>query len=122
MQHHKGRRHDNFHAGQNILIRDYTNPNKPSWSSATVKERIGTQSYLCTLSNTKRDIKRHLDQIRVSSNDNSSGDHEKSTNDESNLHEGNLNSPPDDPSAIDGVISTRQLRPRVNGKVIKNIK
>lgn len=63
IQNHKGKRFLEFKSGQNIYIRDYTNPNKPKWAQATVKEKVGTLSYNCILTN-NRVIRRHLDQIR----------------------------------------------------------
>jgi len=33
----KGKRQVNFEVGQEVLIRDYKDPNKPKWSSAKIK-------------------------------------------------------------------------------------
>lgn len=61
---HKGSRDIVFSKGQKVLVRDYRNPNKPSWSQATIKEQLGSRSYLCILNHNNYEIKRHLDQIR----------------------------------------------------------
>ncbi|XP_054732479.1 uncharacterized protein LOC129240599 [Anastrepha obliqua] len=61
---HKGNRHETFQKGQNVMVRDYRNPNKPSWTQAVVEQQLGPQSYSCTLAHNKHSIKRHLDQIR----------------------------------------------------------
>ena len=47
-----------------VLIRDYRNPNKTSWSQATIKNKLGLRSYTCILAHNNREIKRHLNQIR----------------------------------------------------------
>lgn len=62
IKNHKGKREINFAGGQNVFIRDYRNPNKPSWSRATIKNKLGPRSYTCIVGN--REIKRHTDQIR----------------------------------------------------------
>ncbi|XP_037826351.1 uncharacterized protein K02A2.6-like [Lucilia sericata] len=43
--------------------KDYSNPNKASWQEATVKERLGPQSYHCILTRNNRIIKRHAYQM-----------------------------------------------------------
>lgn len=60
---YKGKRAVNFEIGQNVFIRDYSNPNKKSWAPAVIKDKNGPRSYQCILGN-NRVIKRHTDQIR----------------------------------------------------------
>lgn len=60
---YKGKRAVNFEIGQNVFIRDYSNPNKKSWAPAVIKDKNGPRSYQCILDN-NRVIKRHTDQIR----------------------------------------------------------
>lgn len=60
---YKGKRIVDFEEGQNVLIRDYSNPNKNSWAPAVIKTKIGPRSYTCLLRN-GRLIKRHTDQIK----------------------------------------------------------
>ena len=38
-----------FSAGQNVLIRDYKNRNKPSWTQATIKDKLSPLSYSCII-------------------------------------------------------------------------
>lgn len=61
---YKGKREIEFTKGEAVLIRDYRNPNKPSWSQAIIKKQLGPRSYTCTIRESNRDIKRHLNQIR----------------------------------------------------------
>lgn len=49
------------------MIRNYKNPNNPSWSQATVKQKLGPRSYTCVYAHNNREIKRHIDQIRSQS-------------------------------------------------------
>lgn len=48
-----------------MFVRDYSNPNKASWQEATVKKRIGSQSYSCVLARSKKLIKRHVNQMII---------------------------------------------------------
>lgn len=59
-----GRREVQFEKGRKVNIRDYTNPNKPSWVPATIKENRGHRHYDCVITHNGRKIKRHLNQIR----------------------------------------------------------
>lgn len=63
IKNHKGSRIIDFDIGNNVFVRDYTNPNKASWQEATVKKRIGPQSYRCLLTRNKKTIKRHVNQM-----------------------------------------------------------
>lgn len=57
-----GRREDTFAVGDRVMIRDYSNPNRASWSKAKVIEALGERNYVCELES-GRVIKRHLDQM-----------------------------------------------------------
>lgn len=62
-QHHSvGRREAHFDVGDAVMIRDYRDPNHPSWAKATISEVLGQREYNCLLHYGKI-IKRHLDQI-----------------------------------------------------------
>lgn len=65
---HRGNRQVKFEKGQQVYIRDYTNPNKPSWMKAEIKKKIGTRTFGCIIARTKRYIRRHMDQIRGENN------------------------------------------------------
>ncbi|XP_055910799.1 uncharacterized protein K02A2.6-like [Eupeodes corollae] len=70
---YKGNRNAEFSKGQKVMIRDYRNINKPSWTQATVRKQLGPRTYSCIITHNNREIKRHLDQIRnqnVSQNNN----------------------------------------------------
>lgn len=60
----KGTRNVNFESGQKVMIRNYKNPNNPSWSQATVKQKIGPRTYTCVYTHNNKEINRHIDQIR----------------------------------------------------------
>lgn len=60
----KGHRDVQFKIDEIVIIRDYSDPNNPSWKKAIITEIIGTRSYLCKFVHNGRVIKRHLDQIR----------------------------------------------------------
>lgn len=64
VRNHKGNRREIFHKGQQVMVRDYRNPNKASWTQAIVDQQLGPQSYSCVLVHNRHIIKRHLDQIR----------------------------------------------------------
>lgn len=65
----KGNREVVFDRGDNVLIRDYSNPNKATWSKATIERVIGPRSYGCIISRNNRYIKRHVDQLRSDLNE-----------------------------------------------------
>lgn len=100
------------------MVRDYRNPNKPSWSEAIIKEKHGPQSYSCILPHNNYVIKRHLDQIR--------GQNIPQTQERSecniNISSGNNNS-----SSVPQQLRTteeashirRELRQREGGRVVK---
>lgn len=71
MKNHKGKREIHLDVGKSVVIRDYTNPNKPGWVHAKIKKKLGKRHYDCLISHNGRVIKRHLNQIResVSTND-----------------------------------------------------
>lgn len=60
----KGNRNAKFIIGQKVYVRNYQNPNKDGWSQAKIKKQIGPRNYTCLLLHEKRDIKRHVNQIR----------------------------------------------------------
>ncbi|XP_055916947.1 uncharacterized protein K02A2.6-like [Eupeodes corollae] len=60
----RGKREEAFEIGDKVYIRDYTNPNKPSWTPAKIKEKFGPRNYGCVITQNGREIKRHLNQIR----------------------------------------------------------
>lgn len=60
----KGKRNKTFSEGQKVYARKYKNPNKASWSPATIKRKIGPRNYTCLLTYENREIKRHVDQLR----------------------------------------------------------
>lgn len=66
IKNHKGKRNTHFEIGKKVIIRDYTNPNKPGWVPAVVQEKMGERHYNCVIEHNGRLIKRHLDQIRGS--------------------------------------------------------
>lgn len=59
-----GSRNVDFSVGDKVLIRNYQNVNKESWSLATVKKVIGPRNYICAFDSNEREIKRHIDQMR----------------------------------------------------------
>ncbi|XP_055307850.1 uncharacterized protein K02A2.6-like [Sitodiplosis mosellana] len=69
IKNYKGKRNVEFSKGQQVYVRNYKNPNKPGWSPAIVKHKIGPRNYTCLLIRENRDIKRHLNQIRGAVND-----------------------------------------------------
>lgn len=64
IENYRGKRDVLFRIGDEVLVRDYSDPNKPSWKNATVKKINGPRTYDCTLAHDKRNIKRHSDQMR----------------------------------------------------------
>lgn len=60
----RGKRDTTFTVGQNVIVRNYSNPNKAGWSPGTVQKKLGPRNYIVMLANENRTIKRHLDQIR----------------------------------------------------------
>ncbi|XP_055306782.1 uncharacterized protein K02A2.6-like, partial [Sitodiplosis mosellana] len=46
------------------LKKNYKDPNNPSWSQATIKHKVGPRAYTCVYTHNKKEINRHLDQIR----------------------------------------------------------
>lgn len=59
---YKGHRNISFREGEEVMIRDYSNVNHPSWMKAIVINVLGERNYLCKLNNGKL-IKRHVNQI-----------------------------------------------------------
>ncbi|XP_037822131.1 uncharacterized protein K02A2.6-like [Lucilia sericata] len=129
---HKGKRSFQFSEGEKVLIRNYKDCNKPSWSPATVKQKLGEQNYLCIMSDNNREIKRHLDQIRsldendpqyTNNFDNSKRENVLSETNNENNNDASL--PPINVKNENGEVvcedtSNRNLRPRRDGKVVKS--
>lgn len=101
---YKGKRDKTFSKGETVIIRDYKNPNKPSWAHAKIKSQIGPRSYTCIFTHNNREIKRHLDQIRNAGSEDDTNTHEL-VNSEQQLQS--------------TTVPIRKLRPRKEGKVIK---
>lgn len=57
-----GKRDAQFEMGENVVVRDYKNPNKSTWEEAKIKEQLGQRTYLCTTRN-GLEWRRHVDQI-----------------------------------------------------------
>ncbi|XP_036347085.1 uncharacterized protein LOC118756427, partial [Rhagoletis pomonella] len=132
-----GKRELELSQGQKVWIRDYSNPNKASWSPGTIREQLGPRSYCCTLLN-NRTIKRHLNQIRprnsneasesantieVSESEatsNNSAEANPNTlviNDQSTSKSSNETSTKENtPQTVDDITPKRALRPRQDGK------
>lgn len=65
IRNYKGKRNKKFSIGQKVYVRNYKNPNKAGWSPAIIERQLGRRNYTCLLTHENRNIKRHLDQIRV---------------------------------------------------------
>lgn len=122
----KGKRNVCFKKGQRVYIRDYRNPNKAAWMPAIIKEKLGTRSYDCIISHDNNTIKRHTDQIKNGANE------EICTNNSSDacfIPEEEANTLVETPQSYSGYdndveiqnnVNLRKLRPRVDGKVLRN--
>lgn len=128
----KGKRSLQFSEGEKVLIRNYRDCNKPSWSPAVIKQRLGKYSYLCIMSDNNREIKRHLDQMRSLVTNESQytnalntagvGDILPGTSNEGSISAStskNDVSIESEEAVCEGT-SNRNLRPRKDGKVVKN--
>lgn len=71
IKHNCGKRNKEFKVGRRVYIRDYRNPNKPSWTPAVIKDKKGSRHYNCVITKTGQIIKRHLNQIREAFENNS---------------------------------------------------
>lgn len=100
-----------------MLVRDYRNPNKPSWTKAVIQRQLGPQSYSCVLSHNNNVIKRHLDQIRGHNLTQQQQPIEQPTTTNNN----NTSSSEPVPMQMNEDVSlTRmELRPREGGRVVK---
>ncbi|XP_059223944.1 uncharacterized protein K02A2.6-like [Stomoxys calcitrans] len=108
----KGTRDKHFSKGQSVIIRDYRDPNKPTWAPAKIKSQIGPRSYSCIFTHNDREIKRHLDQIRgLPSNENTES-HNYNSSDENIKNHEHL-------TTATTQATNRDLRPRKEGKVVK---
>jgi transposase InsO family protein len=59
----KGNRVVKFNVGEEVYIRCYKNPNKPSWVKAKIEEKISEKTYRCRLPS-GRERKVHVDQMQ----------------------------------------------------------
>jgi len=124
---YKGNRLESFNQGQKVYIRDYTNPNKASWSQATIDKSLGSRIYLCNLAHNHRIIKRHTDQIRALEDntkrmDNTDVVHKCAqvwNNADTQIVESKVCVDSSSRSPIRSITPKRSLRPRVEGKVVK---
>lgn len=140
-ENYKGKRNVEFYEGQEVYIRNYKNPNKPSWSPAIINKKLGPRSYYCIFSHNNKEIKRHLNQIRDANQKNmiehNNVQNMKIEQNVSLPHANNSSSisTADDADERDmfgtsaeihneqqnEIVSTpRKLRPRIDGRVAKN--
>ncbi|XP_051160430.1 uncharacterized protein K02A2.6-like [Leptopilina boulardi] len=65
VQFFKGHRDVSFSEGEKVLIRNYKNPLKPTWSPAVIQRVLGERTYICNPDPSDPDfkVKRHTDQI-----------------------------------------------------------
>ncbi|XP_055604564.1 uncharacterized protein K02A2.6-like [Uranotaenia lowii] len=64
MRNYRGTRVETFEIGERVISRDYSNPNKVSWTPAIVTSISGPRNYYVRLEHSGRIIKRHLDQLK----------------------------------------------------------
>lgn len=67
---YKGKRSIKFSVGEKVVVKDYSDPNKSAWVDAVIFKVIGPRTYICKLLSSGRNIKRHLNQIRINVNEN----------------------------------------------------
>ena len=59
-----GHREVSFEEGEKVYIKDYSNPSKPTWCKAEVKDKLGEKTFLCEPNDKTGWItKRHSDQM-----------------------------------------------------------
>ncbi|XP_062542480.1 uncharacterized protein LOC134210451 [Armigeres subalbatus] len=63
VKNYKGNRDIEFEVDDKVIVRDYTNPNKASWTPGTVISKQGRRNWEVKLSKNGRVIKRHLNQM-----------------------------------------------------------
>lgn len=119
VRNYKGNRNVSFSKGQQVMVRDYTNPNKAGWTQAVVSEKLGSRSYYCILKHNNREIKRHLNQIRNQDNVKLNENEEQNTDVDNNIHVTTSNENCDKNTKQTSPV--RKLRPRKEGKVVKSI-
>lgn len=134
IRNYSGRREVEFSNGQPVWVRDYRNPNKPSWTQAKIKQQLGPRSYCCVLTHNNKEIKRHLNQIRDGKSGNNmngvtgdvqdAGDTQNLENDNFCSSAGSVENDEQSNSQqveveSDVTSEGRQLRPRRFGKVVK---
>lgn len=107
---YKGKRTVVFVVGEKVVVKDYSNPNKSAWVDAVIFKVIGPRSYICKLLSSGRNIKRHLNQIRVNVKDDISQD--SATDSNTKKKEVRFNSQP--------IIITNQcVTPMVNENIVR---
>lgn len=119
VRNYKGNRNVSFSKGQQVMVRDYKNPNKAGWTQAVVSERLGSRSYYCILKHNNREIKHHLIQIRNQENVKLNENEKQNTNVDNNIHGNTSNENCNED--IKQTSPVRKLRPRKKGKVVKSI-
>lgn len=85
-KYHKGRIVREFATNDHVWSRDYSDPNKKTWTQGKVLTVLGKRSYLVQLSGSKRNIKRHTDQLRKRTIQRDYSDDDESTTVETTLH------------------------------------
>lgn len=65
----KGKMNKEFSVGENVVVRDYRDPNKEAWREAIVERRLGHRTYLCRTQD-GTEWRRHNDQIANGINNN----------------------------------------------------
>lgn len=58
-----GHRDINFEEGENVYMRNYKNPMKPTWKKATIKTNLGYRTFICEPEDGETLAKRHTDQL-----------------------------------------------------------
>lgn len=117
----KGKREISFKKNDNIYVRDFTKPNKPSWQKAKVKEQLGPRSYTCILLHNNREIKRHTDQIQGATFYSDLAENQANINENENVVS-DVEPLPSTSNAEVGnseTVTQRNLRPRAGGKSVK---
>lgn len=64
IRNYKGHREISFTEGENVVIRDYRDPNQEKWMSVKIHKVLGSRTYLAKITSSGRLIKRHTNQIR----------------------------------------------------------
>lgn len=74
VKNYRGRGDKYFEIGEEVLVRNYSDPNNKQWEEARIVKILGKRNYLVNLSTSDRVVKRHTNQIRLlKSNSNKMG-------------------------------------------------